>query len=90
MKTIERTKGIISKIGQRRQVVIPKKIFDSIGLREGNFVEINQWKGQVIIKSKAIGDSEETLNAAEEKLLKRGFKELKQGQYTTWPKLKHE
>lgn len=90
MKTIEKKEGIISRIGQRRQVVIPKKIFDSIGLRTGNFVEINQWGGKVLIKPKTFVDSEETLSVAEEKLLERGFRQLKQGQYITWRKLKHE
>ena len=90
MKTINKSEGIISKIGQRRQVVIPKKIFDSIGLKEGNFVEINQWEGRVLIKPKAVVDSDEIFSRAEEKLIERGFQELKQGQYTTWQKLKHE
>ncbi len=30
----------IGKIGQRRQVVIPKEIFDALGLRTGDFVEV--------------------------------------------------
>ena len=30
----------ISKLGQRRQVVIPKEICDELGLREGDVVEV--------------------------------------------------
>lgn len=88
MKTINKSQGIISKIGQRRQVVIPKKIFDSIGMKEGNLVEINQWEGRVLIQPKTVVDTEETLSLAEEKLLERGFRELKRGQSETWQKLK--
>lgn len=90
MKTTSKSEGIIGKIGQRRQVVIPKKIFDSIGLKEGNFVEINQWEDRVLIKPKAIVDHGETFSVAEEKLIKQGFRQLGRGQYVTWLKLKHE
>ena len=31
----------ISRLGQRRQVVIPKEICRSLGLEEGDFVEVN-------------------------------------------------
>ena len=30
----------ISKVGQRRQVVIPKEICEDLGLKEGDFVEV--------------------------------------------------
>jgi AbrB family looped-hinge helix DNA binding protein len=30
----------VSKLGQRRQVVIPKEICDELGLREGDVVEV--------------------------------------------------
>ena len=40
----------IGKLGQRRQVVIPKDICENLGLETGDFVEIVQEGGRVIIK----------------------------------------
>jgi len=31
----------VSRIGQRRQVVIPKRVFDALKLRAGDFVEVS-------------------------------------------------
>src|SRR5712691_12502769 len=62
-RTIER-KGVvmpIGKIGQRRQVVIPKEIFDALGLRTGDFVELQKVKGTVVITPKKIVDADEVL-----------------------------
>lgn len=35
----------ISKIGQRRQVVIPRGICEDLGIKEGDFVEVKESKG---------------------------------------------
>src|SRR2546430_17442058 len=51
----------ISKLGQRRQVVIPKEICDELGLQEGDFVEVTQVKGHVIITPKQLVDRDDTL-----------------------------
>ena len=50
----------ISKLGQRRQVVIPKEICDELGLQEGDFVEVTQVKGHVIITPKQLVDRDDT------------------------------
>lgn len=90
MKTITSGERAIGKVGQRRQVVIPKKIFDSVGLEEGNFVEISQQEGAVLIKPQAVIDVDEALTTEEEKLVERGFEQLKRGEYIIWTQLKHE
>ena len=55
----------ISKIGQRRQVVIPKDICDELGLQEGDFVEVTSVEGQVIITPKKLVDADEVLTPAQ-------------------------
>ena len=40
----------ISKLGQRRQVVIPKATCDELGLQEGDFVEVMLAEGHMVIK----------------------------------------
>jgi len=55
----------ISKLGQRRQVVIPKDICDELGLQEGDFVEVTSAEGQVIITPKKVVDADEVLTPAQ-------------------------
>jgi AbrB family looped-hinge helix DNA binding protein len=51
----------ISKLGQRRQVVIPKEVGDELGLQEGDFVEVTSAEGEVIIKPKKLVKSEDVV-----------------------------
>ena len=80
----------ISKVGQRRQVVLPKDICDGLGLAVGDFVEVSRDRGTVVIKPKRLVDREEQLTADEEKVVAKGFKELKRGQSGPWPRVKRE
>ena len=69
----------ISKLGQRRQVVIPKEICDELGLHEGDFVEVTSTEGQVIIKPKKLVDADDVLTPEEEKVVRKGEAQLKKG-----------
>jgi AbrB family looped-hinge helix DNA binding protein len=82
--------GAISRIGQRRQVVIPKSIFDALRLREGDFVEVTARGGLVSMKPKKLVDADDTLTAAEAKKVRRGLKQAREGKTQPWAKLKHE
>ena len=62
----------ISKLGQRRQVVIPKGICDELGLQEGDFVEVTREESVVVIKPKKLVDADEGLTPAEEKVVRKG------------------
>jgi AbrB family looped-hinge helix DNA binding protein len=82
---IERKDGVmpIGKIGQRRQVVIPKEIFDALGLRTGDFVELTRVKGTVVITPKKIVDADEVLTPAQKATidarLAEGLRDLQEG-----------
>ena len=45
-----RTSMPVSKLGQRRQVVIPKEIWDSLDLVVDDFVEVERMKGNIVLK----------------------------------------
>ncbi len=80
MKIIER-KGVvmpIGKIGQRRQVVIPKDIFDALGLQTGDFVEVQQVKGTVVIKPKKLVDADEVLTPEQRAVIEAGLAEAEE------------
>jgi AbrB family looped-hinge helix DNA binding protein len=78
----------ISKVGLRRQVVIPKEICEDLGIKEGDFVEVKESKGAVLIKPKKLVDSDDILTPEEEALIRKGEKQLKRGEYVLWNDLK--
>lgn len=80
----------IGKIGQRRQVVIPKAIFDALGLQTGDFVEVTKVKRTVVIKPKKIIDAEDVLTPEEEIIVRRGERQLRQGKFRSWSAIKHD
>jgi AbrB family looped-hinge helix DNA binding protein len=80
----------ISKIGQRRQVVIPKDVFEELGLQEGDFVEVTRAKGSVVIKPKKLVDADDVLTPEEEKLLLKAEKQISRGEYITLEQLENE
>ena len=80
----------IGKIGQRRQVVIPKEICDALGLQTGDFVEVTQVKRTVVIKPKKIVDADYVLTRAEEAIVRKGEAQLRRGEYVTLEDLEHD
>ena len=92
-RTMREQKGTgmpIGKIGQRRQVVIPKEIFDALGLHTGDFVEVTQVKRTVVIKPKKLVDAEDVLTPEEERAVRKGEAQLRRGQYVTLEDLEHD
>ena len=92
-RTIREKRGAgmpIGKIGQRRQVVIPKEIFDALRLRTGDFVEVTQVKRTVVIKPKKLVDAEDVLTPEEEAIVRKGERQLRQGKSKPWSQIKHE
>ena len=81
---------LISKLGKRRQVVIPKMVCKAAGLREGDFVEVTGRNGRIVLKPTKSVDLEDTLTPEEEKIVAKGFRQLKRGEYVTWNQLKRE
>ena len=80
----------ISKLGQRRQVVIPKAICDALGLEIGDFVQMQAARGRVVIKPKKLVDADDVLTPEEEKIARRGVRQMKQGASKPWQQIKHE
>jgi AbrB family looped-hinge helix DNA binding protein len=80
----------ISKLGQRRQVVIPKEICDELGLHEGDFVEVTTTEGLVIIKPKKLVDADDVLTSEEEKVVRKGEAQLKKGEHVVWDDVKKQ
>jgi AbrB family looped-hinge helix DNA binding protein len=80
----------ISKLGKRRQVVIPKSICDAAGLHEGDFVEVTRRNGRILITPSAMPDPDDTLTPEEEEMVRRGEEQLRRGEYVTLEELEHD
>jgi len=81
----------VSRIGQRRQVVIPKRVFDALKLRAGDFVEVSAEGGRLQMRPKRLVDiGDEALTASESAQVLRGEAEIKAGRSKSWRTLKGE
>lgn len=79
----------IGKIGQRRQVVIPKDICEALGLETGNFVEVTRVNSTVVIKPKKLVDAEDVLTPEEKAIVRKGERQLREGKSRSWSQIKH-
>jgi AbrB family looped-hinge helix DNA binding protein len=61
------------KLGASRQVVIPKKIHDELGLAAGDYLEVEVAAGKVVFTPKALVDRRI------EKRLAEGLEDIKKG-----------
>lgn len=75
------SREVISRVGQRRQVVIPKQICDKLRLREGDFVAVSASRSTVVIKPKKLVDPDDTLTPAEETLLAKAERQMRRGEH---------
>jgi AbrB family looped-hinge helix DNA binding protein len=83
MKTIT-TEERTGRVGQRRQVVIPREILETLKLQAGDLVAFAEQKNGVLIKPKRMINSDDTLTPAEAKIVRRGEAQLKRGESKPW------
>jgi len=79
----------IGRVGQRRQVVIPRDILDTLNIQEGDFVAFAQQKNGVLIKPKRVVDPDDVLTPEESALVKKAEREMRQGKFVTLAQLRH-
>jgi AbrB family looped-hinge helix DNA binding protein len=84
------TKVRIGRVGQRRQVVIPREILDNLNMREGDFVAVAQRGDSVVIKRKTVVDPDDVLTPAEGAAVKKAEREMKHGKFVTLAQLHHD
>jgi AbrB family looped-hinge helix DNA binding protein len=84
------TKERIGRVGQRRQVVIPREMLEILNLQEGDFVAFSQQTDGVLVKPKRVVDPDDVLTPAEAKKVRQGMKQIKEGRFKLWRDVKHE
>jgi AbrB family looped-hinge helix DNA binding protein len=82
--------AVVSRIGQRRQVVIPKRVFDALQLQEGDFVEVTVERGRLAMQPKRLVDVSDVLTKSEAAKVRQGEGQLKAGRSKPWRAVKHD
>jgi AbrB family looped-hinge helix DNA binding protein len=63
-KATTTTRDSIGRVGQRRQVVIPRALFEKLRMREGDFVAFTQQDNGILLKPKRVVDAADALTPA--------------------------
>jgi len=87
MKTTQ-TQERIGRVGQRRQVVIPREILETVNLRAGDLVAFSAHRNGVLLRPKRVVDPGDTLTPDEAKIVRRGLAQLKRGESKPWRAVK--
>ena len=84
------TEERIGRVGQRRQVVIPRDILETFNLHEGDFVAFRKQANGVLIKPKRLVDRDDVLTPKESALVRKAEREMRHGKYVTLDELRHD
>jgi AbrB family looped-hinge helix DNA binding protein len=84
------TQEPIGRVGQRRQVVIPRKIFEKLQMRKGDFVAFAEKDNGVLIKPKRVVDPDDVLTREESALVSKARREMREGKYVSLAQLEHD
>ena len=79
-----------SRIGQRRQVVIPKSVFERLGLAAGDVMEFTLERNRVVMQPKRRVDLEDTLTPSEARKVRQGEAEIRTGRSRPWRQVRDE
>jgi AbrB family looped-hinge helix DNA binding protein len=84
------TQERIGRVGQRRQVVIPREMLETLNIQEGDFVAFSQQANGVLVKPKRVVDPGEVLTPEEAKKIRHGMKQIKAGKTRPWAQVKDD
>jgi len=80
----------IGRVSQRRQVVIPREMLETLNIQEGDFVAFAQKQGGVLIKPRRVVDADEILTTEESALVKNAEREMREGKFVSLAQLRHD
>ena len=89
-RTAAGTRERIGRVGQRRQVVLPREMLETLKLREGDFVAFTKQQNGVLIKPKRLVDPDDVLTPEQARRLRRSLKQTREAKTRPWPQIKHE
>jgi AbrB family looped-hinge helix DNA binding protein len=80
----------IGRVSQRRQVVIPREMLETLNIQEGDFVAFAQKQGGVLIKPRRVVDADDILTTEESALVKNAESEMREGKFVSLAQLRHD
>ncbi|MBI1786353.1 MAG: AbrB/MazE/SpoVT family DNA-binding domain-containing protein [Acidobacteria bacterium] len=83
------TQERIGRVGQRRQVVIPREMLKTLKLQVGDPVAFSNQADGVLIKPKRVAVPGDLLTPAEARMVRRSEAQLKRGESKPWRVVKH-
>ena len=89
VKTVT-TEERIGRVGQRRQVVIPREMLETLHIREGDFVAFRKQADGVLIKAKRVVDPDDILTPDERALIAKARPEMRAGKYIPLARLEYD
>src|ERR1035438_7025705 len=84
------TQERIGRVGQRRQVVIPREMLETLNIREGDFVAFAQKQNGVLIKPRRVVDPDDVLTPEQSALVKKAERQMREGKFVTLAQLRHD
>jgi len=81
------TRDEVGRVGQQRQVIIPRKIFENLQMREGDLVAFAQKENGVLIKPKRLVNPDDVLTREEGALVSKARREMREGKYVSLAQL---
>jgi bifunctional DNA-binding transcriptional regulator/antitoxin component of YhaV-PrlF toxin-antitoxin module len=80
----------IGRVGQRRQVVIPREMLETLNIREGDFVAFAQKQNGVLITPRRMVDPDDVLTPEQSALVKKAERQMREGKFVTLAQLRHD
>ena len=84
------TEERIRRVGQRRQLVIPRDMLETLMIREGDFVALQKQANGVLIKPKRDVDPDDVLTPEESSLIAKARREMRAGKYVNLAQLEYD
>ena len=84
------TEERVRRVGQRRQVAIPREMLEPLNLHEGDFVALRKQANGVLIKPKRDDDPDDLLTPEESSLIAKARRETRTGKYVTLARLEYD
>ena len=78
------------RVGQRRQVVIPREMLEMLHIREGDFVAFRKQANGVLIKPKRVVDPDDVLSPKESAQIAKARREMRAGRGITLAQLEYD
>ena len=78
----------VGRVGQRRQVVIPREMLESLKIRAGDLVAFRKHADGVLVQPRRVVDGDDVLTPAEAKRVRHGMAQIKRGRYKIWRDVK--